>query len=69
MSIANLHCVLLIYLIESLISPGCSYEFNVVYVQREKSQCICYNITSYGVYFQEQKEKKVRDNSVYYFLF
>ena len=25
--------VLLTYLIESSISPGCSYDFNVVYVQ------------------------------------
>ena len=34
-SFANLLCVLLTYLIELRISPGCSYEFNVVYVQRE----------------------------------
>ena len=37
MSFANLLCVLLTYLIESSISPVCSYEFNVVYVQREKN--------------------------------
>ena len=36
-SLRNLPCVLLTYLIESWISPSCSYEFNVVYVQREKS--------------------------------
>ena len=36
--IANLLCVLLTYVIESWISPGCSYEFNEVYVQQEKSQ-------------------------------
>ena len=35
-SFANLLIVLLIYLIESLISPSCSYEFNVVYVQWDK---------------------------------
>ena len=36
-SLANLLCVLLTYLIESWISPGGSYEFNVVvYVQWEK---------------------------------
>ena len=35
-SFANLPWVLLTYLIESLISPGCSSEFNVVYVQERK---------------------------------
>ena len=57
---ANLHWVLLTYLSESWISPGClwispgcSYEFNVVYVQREISQYLLSynNITS----FQEHK--------------
>ena len=32
----NLLCVLLTYLIKLWISTGCSYEFNVVYVQQEK---------------------------------
>ena len=32
---ANFLCLLLAYLIEHWISTGCSYEFNVVYVQRE----------------------------------
>ena len=47
-SSANFLCVLLAYLIESLISPRCSYEFNVVYVQREKYS-ICYTTTTYDV--------------------
>ena len=35
-------------------SPGCSYEFSVVYVQREKSQYLFYyNMRS--IHFQEQK--------------
>ena len=53
-SFANLLCILLTYLIESWISPGCSYEFSVVYVQREKSQYLFYyNMRS--IHFQEQK--------------
>ena len=40
-SFANFICVLLTYLIESWVSLVCSYEFNLVYVQREKSQ-YCY---------------------------
>ena len=54
-SLAKLLCVILTYLIESLISRGCSYEFNVAYAQREKSQyLLCYsNIRS--THFQEQK--------------
>ena len=46
-------CVILTYLIESWISPGCSYEFNVVYMQREIS--ICYTKTTYEGHFQEWK--------------
>ena len=30
-SFANLICILLAHLIESWISPGCSYEFNSLY--------------------------------------
>ena len=71
-SSANLFCVLLTYLIESWISPGCSYEFNVVYVEREKLQYfLCYNNIS-TAHFQEQKinkRKSIRDIFVYYFLF
>ena len=33
---ANLLCVLLTYCIESWVFPGCSYEFNVVYLQWQK---------------------------------
>ena len=47
-SFSNLPCVLLTYLIESRISPACSYEFNVVYVQREK-YLICYTSTTYEI--------------------
>ena len=44
----------LTYLTVSLISPDCSYEFNVVFVQREKSQHLFYyNIWSKQ--FQKQK--------------
>ena len=53
-SFVNLLCVLLTYLIESWNSPGCSYEFNVVYVQRE-NHSICYATTAYEVHFQERK--------------
>ena len=34
----GIQSVLLNYLIESWISPGCSYEFNVVYMKWEESQ-------------------------------
>ena len=54
-SFPNLLCVLLTYLIESLISPGCSNEFNVVYAQQEKSQyLLCYS-NMWSTHFQEQK--------------
>ena len=56
-SFANLLCVLLIYLIESGIPPGCSYEFKVVYVQRKK--CIVfYTTTTYKVYTFKSKNKR-----------
>ena len=35
---------------ESWISSGCSYEFNVVYMQREKKSQICYTKTTYEVH-------------------
>ena len=38
----NLLCVLLTYFIESWILPAFSYEFNVVFVQRGKSQYLLY---------------------------
>ena len=47
--------VLLTYLIESWISPGCSYEFNVAYVQREKSQYLLYYNNVWSTHFQGQK--------------
>ena len=54
LSFANMFCVLLTYLIEIWISPGSSYEFNVVYVQREKFS-IYYTTAAHEVHFQEQK--------------
>ena len=51
-SFANLLYVLLTYLIDSLISLGFSYEFNVVYVQREKSQYLLYyNNMKYTLFY------------------
>ena len=41
---AKLLCGFLTYLIDSSISQDCSYEFNVVYVQGEKSQYLLYYI-------------------------
>ena len=46
---ANLLCVLLTYLIELLIYPGCLYKFNAVYVQCEKYS-ICYTTATYEVH-------------------
>ena len=40
---------------ESWISLGCSHEFNVVYVQREKSQYLLYYNNIWSTHFQEQK--------------
>ena len=56
-SSANLLCELLIYLIESRIPPGCSYEFNVVYVQRKK-YIVFYTTTTYEVYTFKSKNKR-----------
>ena len=71
-SSTNLLCVLLTYLIESWISPGCSYEFNVVYMEREKLQYFLYYNNIWSAHFQEQKinkRKSLRDIFVYHFLF
>ena len=45
----------LTYLIEAWISPGCSYEFNLVYVKREQSQYLLYYNNIFNTHFQEQK--------------
>ena len=45
----------LTYLIESWISPGCSYEFNVVHVQQNTSQYLLYYSNIWSIHFQEQK--------------
>ena len=50
--------LVLTYLIESWIYPGCSYEFNVVYVQREKSQYLLYYNNIWSTHVQEQKIKE-----------
>ena len=54
-SFANMLRVFLTYLVESWISPGCSYEYNVVYVQREKSQYLLYYNDIWSTHFHEQK--------------
>ena len=68
--LASLLYVLLTYLIESWISPGCSYEFNVVYMQRERSHSICYTTTTYEVctYKNKNKGTSLRDIFVYHFF-
>ena len=68
-SFANLLCVLLIYLIESGIPPGCSYELNVVYVQWKK-YIVCYTTTTYEVHTFKNKNKKKswRYIFIYHFL-
>ena len=45
-------CVILTYTIESLISPACSCEFNVVHVQQEKSQYLL-NYKNISTNFQD----------------
>ena len=54
-------CVLLTYFIESWISPAFSYEFNVVFVQREKSQYLLYysNIWSIKYTLSRTKIKEI----------
>ena len=61
-SFANLLCVLSNYLMEPWISPGCSYEFNEVYVQWEKSQYMRYILS-------RKKTKSLRDIFVHNFFF
>ena len=46
------------YLIKSWISPGCSYNFQAVYVQQEKTQYVLYYSNIWSTHFQKQKEKK-----------
>ena len=46
------------YLIKSWISPGCSYNFQAVYVQQEKTQYLLYYSNIWSTHFQKQKEKK-----------
>ena len=53
--VCKLLCVLLTYLIEWWIYRGCSYEFNVVYMKREKSWYLLYYKNIWSTYFQEQK--------------
>ena len=58
------------YLIESWISPGCLYEFNVVYVQQQKSQFfILQPIFEVHTCKNKNKIKSLRDTFVYHFLF
>ena len=54
-SITNLLCVFLTYVIEPWISPGCSYEFHVIYMQREKSQYLLNYNSIQSTHFQERK--------------
>ena len=53
--VCKLLCVLLTYLIEWWIYRCCSYEFDVVYVKREKSWYLLYYKNIWSTYFQEQK--------------
>ena len=68
-SSANLLCVLLTYLIESSVSAGGSYEFNVVFVLQEKYSTF-HSTTTYEVYIlKTNKRKLLKDIFVYNFLF
>ena len=60
---ASLLCVLLPYFIESRISSGCSYEFNVVYMQPEKPS---YEVHTFK---NKNKRKPLRAIFFYHFLF
>ena len=60
-SFVNLLCLLSTYLIESWISPACSYEFSVVYVQRGKSEYLLYCKT-YEVHIFRNKQKNKNEN-------
>ena len=68
-SFKNLLCLLLTYLIESWISPGCSYEFNVVFMQREKSQHLF--ATTYEVHTFKNNNKKIikRQFCLFFYFF
>ena len=69
-SFASLICVLLTYLTESWISLDYSYEFNVVYVQREKLQYLLYYNNIWSADFQDEKQNKVtiKRHFVYHFI-
>ena len=51
----NLLFVLLIYMIELSISPGCWYEFKVVYMQQDNSQHCLYYSNIRSTHFEERK--------------
>ena len=69
-SFASLICVLLTYLTESWISPDYSYEFNVVYAQREKLQYLLYYNNIWSADFQDEKQNKVtiKRHFIYHFI-
>ena len=57
-SFANV-CTFSFNLLDRVVNfPGCSYEFNVVYVQREKSQYLLYYNNIWSTHVQEQKLKE-----------
>ena len=58
-SFAKLLCAFLTCLVEQWISPGFPYKFNVVYVQREKSQYLLYYTNIWSTHIQKQKQKKI----------
>ena len=57
-------------LTESWISPDYSYEFNVVYVLREKLQYLLYYNNIWSADFQDEKQNKVtiKRHFVYHFI-
>ena len=57
-SFANLLFVLLLILSSRKFIPGCSYEFNAVYVQREKSQYLLY----YNKILSTHSITKIKEN-------
>ena len=69
-SFTSLICVLLTYLTESWISPDYSYEFNVVYAQREKLQYLLYYNNIWSADFQDEKQNKVtiKRHFIYHFI-
>ena len=59
----------LTYLIESWISPGCSYEFYVVYVQPDKSQYLSTATYEVHTFKKKNTRKSLRDILDCHFLF